>query len=460
MVLRTYKRFAQLSINYINFPYDIVSLNNFRIQYISTYDNLFSGKIQLIKDFTDGKIESIEEYKKKVQKNTINGKRSFIVYRIIDKKRFFVRIGYASDSPADRWRNYFRKAFAPNINLKRISNCHLSMRILNIPSKVEKFFEFQPLFVFNNEEQAKDMEICLILYENGANNDVGYDLTINNEYNKIVGDAYLSISGELKGPLNITWKNIPPKELVKAVKEGLTTTEIMVRFGVEHIQTIHKRLRAYGISIKGTGRQFDARAFVLKPVIEEAILKGLSIKGLFQLARDNGVYIFDKYKNKINYLRKICDYIWGKMLKHIPVNRSGFKSLSLSRLRKVILARKMFEYTSDLRYNRIAKVIEDMEAQGYVFRYKKEAGKIFTWYFGEGYGSVQNNLLRTILGDYLKQENPELSNREISELLGLEANYQNTKIVLDMIYRVFGALRGKVPRDLEKIKELIRSNKI
>lgn len=456
-----FRGIAQSCIKYKNHPYKLRNLKQFLDHYITFYDNIYSEFIKTITDFTNGKIESKVDFDYNLTENTIIHNQSFVVYRIINKEKNYKRIGYASIHPIDRWANYFRKSFAPNIDIKKLSNCHRDLRSLKNPDLIPNYFELQPLYVFNNVQEAKIMEIFLTIYENRADNEFGYDLSTNNKYNRIIGDLYIAIEGALKGNMNPAWKKVPVKDLLKFLKAGLTITQIMKKFGIKHITTIHSRLRASNIGIKCKGTLFDARAYILKPIIEEAVMNAITKpEKFYQFAQKKEVYIFDKYTNKSIFLRKICNYIWGEMLKDLPISKPEIKTITLSRLRKIKIAQKISQYAKNPKFNRIAKVVEVIKESGYKLTYKGEVGYICQWYFGHGYYILQNNILKTILGRLLNQKNPELSNREITELMGLEFNDKNFSCIREMIYRVFGALKGEVPRSLVVIKDLIRTGKV
>lgn len=456
-----FKEIAQSCIKYKNHPYKLRDLKQFLDYYTTFYDNIYSEFIKTITDFMNGKIESKIDFDYVLTENTIMQNQSFIVYRIINKEKNFKRIGFTSMHPIDRLANYFRKSFAPNIDIKKLNNYHRDLRSLINPNLVPYNSELQPLYAFNNVQDAKVMEMFLTIYENRADNELGYDLSINNEYNKIIGDLYLVIEGTLTGNINPAWKEVPVKDLLKFLKNGLTIPQIMKKFEIKHITTIHNRLRASNIGIKCNGTLFDARAYILKSIIEEAIMNAITEpEKFYQFARKKDVYIFDKYTNKSIFLRKICNYIWGEMLEDLPISKPEVKTMTLSRLRKIKIAQKIFQYAKNPTFNRITKVVEVMKENGYKFRFEREAEYICQWYFGHGYNIVQNNILRTILGKFLNQKSPELSNREITELMGLEFNYKNFHYIRQMIYRVFGALTGEVHRDLAVIKDLIRTGKL
>lgn len=456
-----FREIAQSCIKYKNHPYELSDLKQFFDYYTTFYDNIYSEFIKNITDFTNGRIESKVDFDYILTENTIKHNQSFVVYRIINKEKNYNRIGFTSMHPIDRLANYFRKSFAPNIDIKRLNNYHKDLRSLVNPNLIPYHSELQPLYVFNNVQEAKIMEIFLTVYENKADNELGYDLSINNDYNKMIGDLYLAIEGTLTGNVNPAWKKVPVKDLLKFLKAGLTITQIMKELGIKHITTIHNKLRASNIGIKCKGTLFDARAYILKPIIEEAIMNAITEpEKFYQFARKKEVYIFDKYTNKSIFLRKICNYIWGEMLEDLPISKPEIKTITLSRLRKIKIAQKISQYAKNPIFNRIAKVVEVIKESGYKLTYEGEVGYICQWYFGHGYYILQNNILKTILGRLLNQKNPELSNREITELMGLEFNHKNFSCIREMIYRVFGALKGEVPRSLAVIKDLIRTGQV
>ena len=462
---KSYRELAEMSVVFKDLPRkQISSLTNFLKKYTSKYNNYYATNFRLISDFLFGRITNLADFIRKRDTIIRDDSNYFIVYKVTNKETGYVRIGYWMGDPASRMRAYLKRSFAPNPP-RTLTNFHKDMRGIGDPNKIPKTFDFQVLYIFKTKTEAKVLEQFLTIYENQAENELGYDLSINNYYNPIIGDLTDSISGALRGELNPSYISVDHKELTKAIKGGLLEKEIRIVVGIKNTQTLSRKLLSYGFSIKNTGTILDARAFFVKPVIEEAAKKDLSTEEFFKLCKKKGIEIFEKSnpneKSKENRLNYMCKYIWSSEFKRLGIEAAP----TYSRVRKYIIAIEANKLMKDPRFNLVGKIREELKSQGFIFRYDQELTVYLKYIFDSNHKLLQNEILYPILSTYLRQDNPELSIEEVTVKLGLDPTKENKKIVFGMIYRVFGQAgsdytSGNKKKSIQQIRIFLRNGQL
>lgn len=345
-----------------------------------------------------------------------------------------------------------------------LHNLHLDIRALGDKMKFTDKFEFQILCVSGSLVEIKTLERLLIIYENRYNNEVGYDLSINNYYNKIVGDLYDYISGNFKH-FHPFWRDIPPDRLELAIKQCVSWKEYLRRFfSVEGLSTIMNRAVSYGFTLKGTGSIRDMRAFFTKSIIEEGVLKDLEPSEIVNLLIYRGLTFLNNLsetaKNRRQWLNKICNFIWK-----VDIENLGYKYVTVSRVRKLILFNELLKLARNPKINTFYKAERELREKGVILRPPNQPhnkGELYTlmknlpldepFYYKE----EQNKILEPIFADYLKQDNPELSVSDIAELLGLDRVKDKT-FVINLITRIFDKKEGiKKKRNIGEIRQFLR----
>ena len=175
--------------------------------YIANYNNSYATQFKEINNF-----HIIKTYNEFTERDY---SKNFILYRILNKKNQFKRIGYTGNSAKGRLNSYFYEI--ANNNLKPINNFIFDVKNDGL-DHFNEFYEYQIIANENTKKKIKNLERLFTIYENYYDNEVGYDLSINNYYNKIIGDLGDFISGEFNGELSYNWKELPPASLEEAVK--------------------------------------------------------------------------------------------------------------------------------------------------------------------------------------------------------------------------------------------------
>ena len=312
-----------------HFTLNIKEFQGFLTYYIENYNNIYSKRFKNL-DLNRNKVVNHQVYIELARKIIQNGQIPCMVYEICDKKKGWIRIGWSSHSPDERMKWYLNKSFSPSLPTD-MANIYYEMAKSGSKSQAQARFDMRVRYLFPTKGEALIMEEFLTIFRNRANNPNGYDLTINNEYNKIVGNLFKQgIGGSFpSGSLNPKWSDVPPIPLADAVLEGSEMNELGSLFSVS-LRTIRRRFKAYGYGVKGTYDLKDARAFLLKPIIIEGFKKGLNQKDFFENCRSEGIGIFDRFKfvlNKSNdrgsFFRRMLDQIWDtskhKEARHIVI---------------------------------------------------------------------------------------------------------------------------------------------
>ncbi len=409
--------------------------------YTKNYDNEFAKNFEIITSLQV--LQTKEELFRKIHSITNRLKNEyddgiFILYRIINKSKQFVRIGYTSDI-IQRLVIYLQNSFSKI--LKGITNIHLDIRALGDRNKFNDEFEYQIICIVGDEIQILALERLFTIYENRSDNDVGFDLSINNYYNKIVGDLFSYINGEFRNNLHPNWKDVPPDKLEKAFKEFISWDKILNRFPkVNSKVTIMSKAVSYGFSLKGNGSIHDANAYFIKPYIEVAVKKDLNRDQVIKYLINRGFTFLKKLsshpESRHKWLYRILNYIWKS-----EMHKIDYKTATLTRVRWLVIAKEALKLARNPKFNHIGKVQAELLKQGVVLRrpapprYEGELRHILkkiNW----SYKQEQNKLLAPILANYLRQKDPQLSVPDIAELFGLD-RVKGKKIIANMIYRIF-----------------------
>ncbi len=416
--------------------------------YIKNYGNAFSKEFKNIVSLHT--IKSKNDFDQKYDNN------SYILYRILNKKRQLVRIGYTSDLPEIRLEHYLSMAFGTP-DKKKEAQIHLDIRALGDIHKFRDRFEFQIISLVNTRGEVKTLERLFTIYENRYKNWLGYDLSINDYYNRIIGDWFDYFDGDYKHSNNHpTLKIVPPETLKNAVKECSTWDEIFARFNrfnkakIKDPTTIKKKARKYGFTINGTGSKKDMRAFLIKPLLEKLVLKKiLDPNEIFVLLKREGFTFLEniggEFWAKQDFLRNIINYIWRSDMEEIINFKKG--QWLVTGLRKLLIYNKVRVLMRNPKYNLVSKAQVELSNQGISLKLKTKKSAISPQYDGEllkifmslnkSYKKEQNAILAPMLTPMLIQENPDLSLGDIAKAFGLVNNVKNKKLIENMINRIF-----------------------
>lgn len=337
----------------------------------------------------------------------------------------------------------------------------MDIRALGASNKFNCEFEYQILCVTNSEKQILALERLFTLYENRYDNDVGYDLSVNNYYNRIIGDLFSYFNGEFRNNLHPNWKDVPPRELTNAIKEFISWHILLDRFpNVNSKSTIMSKLCSYGFFIKGKGSFRDAMAYFIKPLIEIAIKKNLSKERIIEFLISKGFTFLENYSNDFEarhkWLYNILNFIWKSEMHSI-----GYEIATLTRVRWLIIAKEALKLAKNPKFNHLKKVQVELINQGVVLKlpnppsYEGELRHIFKkikWSFKQ----EQNNILAPILANYLRQDDPELSIPDIAELFCLD-RVTGKVIITKMVYRIFKRFVQN-QEHIGKIRQFLRTH--
>lgn len=246
-----------------HFSLNLSKLQEFLEYYIESYNNIYSKRFKIL-DLNRNYIVNSQVYFEIVKRLTQKGQIPYIVYEICDKQTEWIRVGWTSHSPNERMKWYLFRSFSPNLP-EDMANIYHEIAKTGSKKKTRARFDMKVRYIFPTKGEAQIMEEFLTIFRNKANNLEGYDLTINNEYNKIVGDLFKrGMRGNFSfGSLNPKWCDVPPIPLADAILDGSEMNELESLFGVSS-KTIRRRFRAYGYGVTGTYDLKDARAFLLK----------------------------------------------------------------------------------------------------------------------------------------------------------------------------------------------------
>ncbi len=312
----------------------------------------------------------------------------------------------------------------------------MDIRALGDKVKIPEVFEFQVWYVVEDEAYAITLERFLTIYYNRANNSVGYDLSINNYYNPIVGDLVPTMEGELHGTLNPVWLDIPSSKLADAVKKDPTMDSIEIRFNASS-GTIRGRFITYGFAIKGIKGLTGARAYFLKPLIEEAVKKDLTIHQCIQMCLDKGVTFFKDFSYKEDMFNEFCEYIWHDEFESYGLYNDIIKSVTYPRVRKLIITKETLKIMKNPLINSLKKAIRALAKRGVKIRRVTELSDILKWTIGERYSQRQEKVLKPMFVKYLKQISPVLSLKDILIKFNIPPTSDNLEVIRHKISSLF-----------------------
>ena len=397
--------------------------------YINCYSNTFSTHFKNIIDFHI--IKTYEDFLKK--------KGISVLYRLVNKRNQYKRIGYTGESANSRLYQYFIEIKTNNPKIH--TNFHLDARAIGL-DKFNDVFEFQVLAVDDSIYKIKNLERLFTIFENYANNSIGYDLFKNNYYNKIIGDLRDYISGEFKGELHPSWKEIKTDELEQAVKECDTWKDILKKLPkVKGDITVRSRALAHGFTVKNIGTLRDIRSYFIKPIIEKGVLQSANPNYISNLLIKNGITFFKTVSNhlcnKQKVLNRYCDFIWGDSIKKI-----GKKNATLSGVRKLVIIMEVLKLAKSPKFNTLLKVETELLLKGVRLTPRHdnyllgELGKLCKS-INFNYKEEQYNILKKEIKPLLIQRNPKLTIRDIVFKFGLEDTKENKNLIESLIYRIF-----------------------
>ncbi|TXT63691.1 MAG: hypothetical protein BAJALOKI1v1_680004 [Promethearchaeota archaeon] len=429
--------------NPLKYLLNIDELKEFKKSYLKNYNNFYSKRFKSI-DVSRGKIDKIEQYKE-LKKGIIKmGRVPHIVYEIIDENNGFIRVGRSKFPPKKRLKWYLSRAFSPKLG-SGFATIYYEMANCKSKKKVLERFKIMVRYIFETKGEAQIMEEFLTIFRNQANNFVGYDLTKNNEYNKIVGDLFKAgLEGDfLKDKLNPKWNDIPPIALADAVLEGLGTGEISKRFNASS-KTIRRRFEAYGYGVKGTYDLKDARAFLLKPFIIKGLKKGMPQNIFFKYMEKKEIKIFNRFNftpntnhNRGAFFRRMLEQIWGTS-RHKEVRYKVISDYIISAIDRIDITPKEAK-------EKLSAIIN--------FKYDDELGNICRHTFGMGFSQKRDEIFKSQIEKYaLKNWSEQYIQAKIAEDLGLckeddsyEIRQKAALLIKNYVKRNYHISTGKLP---------------
>ena len=123
------------------------------------------------------------------------------------------------------------------------------------------------------------------------------------------------------------------------------------------------------------------------------------------------------------------------------MHKIGYETATLTRVRWLVIAKEALKIARNPKYSHLGNAQAELIRQGVVLKipnlpsFEGELRHIFKkikW----SYKQEQNKILETILANYLRQNDPELSVLDIAELFGLD-RVKGKNIIMKMIYRIF-----------------------
>ncbi|MHA2282238.1 MAG: hypothetical protein ACXAC5_15455 [Promethearchaeota archaeon] len=401
-----------------NLKLDINDLQQFFKHYIEKYDNFYSKRFKKL-DLNNHRVHDKVTYNE-VRRNIINkGHIPYIIYELFDTKTSWIRIGYSKYTATQRKEWYLKRIF--NSKNKEIpkswGKIYKAIQECETKNEAQKRFRMFVRYILPSKGEAKIMEEFLTIYRNKADNDVGFDLSVNNNYNAIVGDLFKGrdVDGNFRplvdGQLAHNWRKVSPIPLAEVVLEGLGMQEIVDRFKVSQ-KTVRRRFKAYGYGVREIYDLKDARAFHLKPYIIEGIKRAYSQEEFFKYCeKEEGIQIFNKFKfvkNKPNYrgdfFRRMLKQIWGTS-KHKEVRYQIIADYIISVITRPDIT---------------PGVAESEVAQMFHFKYESEFARICNHIFGKDFVKKRDEIFKPAIKKLaLQNRNHNDINLKIGIGLGL-----------------------------------------
>ncbi|MFX1296919.1 MAG: cyclin family protein [Promethearchaeota archaeon] len=426
---------------------DKEELHNFLDYYIKKYANIYSNRFKSI-DLNGNRAENRQVYHEYVRRMIKNGQKPYIVYEIIDNETGWIRVGLSSHSPDERMNWYLHRSFSPNLPAN-IANIYYEMAKTGSKRKALARFDMKVRYVFPTKGEAQIMEEFLTIFRNKANNSEGFDLTINNEYNKIVGDLFKrGLRGSFpKSSLNPQWCDVPPIPLADAVLDGSGMNELVSLFNVSP-KTIRRRFKAYVYGVKGTYDLIDARAFLLKPYIIKGIKRAMSQEEFFRFCEKEGINLFNRFEfipNQSNrrgsFFRRMLKQIWN-ISKHKEVRFQVISDYIISAITKP-------DITPGEAKLEVGRIVD--------FKYGGEFARICNHVFGQDFVKQRDEIYKPKFRKLaLKYSNHRYINLKIAIELGLCTENDPTEIrdrashwVAKYIKRNFGVSGTNLPNSLD-----------
>jgi len=431
---------------FTHFKIDLKELQGFLDCYNENYNNIYSKRFKNL-DLNRNYVVNREIYFELVKRIIQKGQLPYIVYEICDNETGWIRVGWSSHSPDERMSWYLIRSFSPKLPAD-MANIYYEMATCGSKRRALARFDMKVRYVFPTKGEAQILEEFLTIFRNRANNTNGYDLTINNQYNKIVGDLFKrGLRGSFpSGSLNPKWSDVPPIPLSDSVLNGSEMNELEALFGVSS-KTIRRRFKVYGYGMKGTYDLKDSRAFLLKQIIIEGFKKALNQENFFNYCETNGIEIFNRYKfipNKENprgsFFRRIIKQIWGTS-KHREARYLVLGDYILTAITRINI-------TSGEAENELRKIID--------FKYTGEFARICNFVFDMDFIKKRDEIFRPLVEDlailYRNEYDIQL---KIAIELGLCTEYDPNEIrdkashwVAQYVHRNYGVRLRELPRSL------------
>ncbi len=184
------------------------------------------------------------------------GKTPVYIYIIINKETGLVRIGQTKEAPPQRWAKYLSKA-RHGRNGKFYDDVREVIASGKNPNDV---FVMKLLDVQEGSLKGTQSEEFWTIYYNRKINQKGYDLNINLEYNKIVGDLIDSPSEN--------FKNIDLDLVISLMKRGVPLTHAAAIIGVSYTTLQNRVYQWFEKSYE------DQMKIYIKPILESLRAQG------------------------------------------------------------------------------------------------------------------------------------------------------------------------------------------
>jgi len=311
---------------------------------------LFGKLLKLVKQMNYyGLIYDIIQIKDESGKNIIDGPTWNLNREIFNNG--YHRIGYTLFLPKRLKRYYYQ---AGNLN----HPFEIKLEYLKQLGKISRCFKVKLLAVCKTDEEMKSTEIFWQLYYNKTHNEKGYDLSINQHFNLIIGDI-------TEQPITYSdiWRgNLMKPSLVIDIINGLTIGALRIKYGalirVNPNGVAGDTIYEYLEKFFGTHNIFIITTRLIYPYLDKCFKRGFSKEEAYRFLIKSGFKMFDKEFVKelsLLYEKKTINTIGDRLLnsfldffyRNITLNKDLRTVGRYELIRKEIYLRHYVKYLRD-----------------------------------------------------------------------------------------------------------------
>jgi hypothetical protein len=195
-----------------------------------------------------------------------------------------IRIGKSMSLLSQRWAKYkYRSGLGYKGNKYHI---HHAINKYGLDA-----FEREIIGVCQSRKEFIATEVFWTIYYNRYENKKGYDLSVNEYYNPIIGDLMEKFE-----------EKIPKIDLTNNILKGLEVGDLKDKYGINTYETLNNLFEQY----YGERSLNKIRSNLIAPLLEDFIKLGYNEEQVLNKLKESGIMFIDRYELKHLLLMKYC----------------------------------------------------------------------------------------------------------------------------------------------------------